>query len=339
MNRKKKRTGSALLLAAAWGAILLTGCGKKAAEPVSRSDFLLNTFVTVTLYDTEDETILDGCLDLCRQYEGLLSRTEETSEIYRINHREPGTREMEVSEETADVIERGLYYSSISGGSFDITIEPVSSLWDFTAPEPQVPDREKILENLPRVGYENISVEGNRILFADDGTTLDLGAIAKGYIADRMKEYLETRGVESGIINLGGNVLCIGKNVSGSPFRIGIQRPYGDYSETIGMVEADGMSVVSSGVYERYFKQDGVSYHHILNPETGYPYENGLTAVTILSARSVDGDGLSTVCFSLGLEKGMELLDSMEDVWGVFITDDGKIHCSQGMGQRLITEK
>ncbi len=338
MNTERKgRIG--LLLAAACLAAALTGCAGKAAEPVSRSGFLLNTFVTVTLYDTEDESILDGCMELCRNYEGLLSRTEETSEIYRINHREPGTAEMEVSEDTAEVIEEGLRYSRLSGGAFDITIEPLSSLWDFTAQNPKVPEEEQIRENLSRVGYEKISVSGNKVLFSDDETAIDLGAIAKGYIADRMKEYLEERGVRSAIINLGGNVLCIGKNTDGNPFRIGIQRPYGDYSETIGLVEAEDLSVVSSGVYERHFEQDGVNYHHILNPKTGYPYDNGLTAVTILSGRSVDGDGLSTACFSLGLEKGMELLDSIDGVWGVFITDDGELHCSRGMEEKLITEE
>lgn len=326
-----------ILILLACAAALLGGCGRRQTEPVSRSGFLLNTFVTVTLYDSEDEAILDGCMDLCREYEGLLSRTIETSEIYQINHRPPGTREMEVSEDTADVIEKGLYYSRLSGGAFDITIEPISSLWDFTSENPQVPDPSLIEENLPRVGYEKLEVEGNKILFSDDGTTIDLGAIAKGFIADRMKEYLLDQGVKSAIINLGGNVLCVGANGK-KPFRIGIQRPYASHNETVGVVEVEDMSVVSSGVYERHFEKDGINYHHILNPETGYPYENGLTAVTILSRQSVDGDGLSTTCFSLGLEKGMELIDSLDNAWAVFITDDGELHYSEGMEQWMKEE-
>ncbi|HIX51987.1 MAG TPA: FAD:protein FMN transferase [Candidatus Lachnoclostridium stercoripullorum] len=310
------------------------GCGRRQAEPVSRSDFLLNTFVTVTLYDSEDEAILDGCLELCSHYEDLLSRTKEDSEIFRLNHREPGTREMEVSAETAEVIERGLYYSRLSGGAFDITVEPLSSLWDFTAAEPELPDPEMIRENLPKVGYERVSVSGNTIVFADDETRIDLGAIAKGYIADKMKEYLLEQGVESAIINLGGNVLCVG-GYGEEPFRIGIQRPYADRSETVGVLEIRDLSAVSSGVYERHFEKDGVNYHHILDPKTGYPYENGLTAVTIVSEKSVDGDGLSTTCFSLGLERGMELVNSLEHVWAVFITDDGELHYSDGMEQWL----
>ena len=328
----KKAIAAAVLVCAS--VLAAGGCGRRQAEPVSRSDFLLNTFVTVTLYDSEDEAILDGCLELCSHYEELLSRTKEDSEIFRLNHREPGTREMEVSAETAEVIERGLYYSRLSGGAFDITVEPLSSLWDFTAAEPELPDLEMIRENLPKVGYERVSVSGNTIVFADDETRIDLGAIAKGYIADKMKEYLLEQGVESAIINLGGNVLCVG-GYGEEPFRIGIQRPYADRSETVGVLEIRDLSAVSSGVYERHFEKDGVNYHHILDPKTGYPYENGLTAVTIVSEKSVDGDGLSTTCFSLGLERGMELLNSLEHVWAVFITDDGELHYSDGMEQWL----
>ena len=158
--------------------------------------------------------------------------------------------------------------------------------------------------------------------------------MAKGYIADKMKDYLLEQGVESAIINLGGNVLCVG-GYGEEPFRIGIQRPYADRSETVGVLEIRDLSAVSSGVYERHFEKDGVNYHHILDPKTGYPYENGLTAVTIVSEKSVDGDGLSTTCFSLGLERGMELVNSLEHVWAMFITDDGELHYSDGMEQWL----
>ena len=257
---------------------------------------MLNTFVTVTLYDTDDQEILDGCFDLCAEYENLLSRTKETSEIYRLNHRAEGERSLQVSEKTAQVIAKGLEYSRLSDGAFDITIEPLSSLWDFTAENPQVPPEEAIREARERVNYRNVSVEGN--------TTIDLGAIAKGFIADQIKNYLEDEGVESAIINLGGNVLCVGARPDETPFRIGIQRPFAERNEVAGALDIEDMSVVSSGVYERHFIQDGVNYHHLLNPRTGYPYENGLVQVTIISRDSVDGDGLSTTCFALGIEDG-----------------------------------
>lgn len=311
---------------------ILAGCRAepKSTEPVRKSDFLLNTFVTITLYDKEEESLLDGAVKLCRDYEQKLSRTIEGSEIYALNHREEGTAEMEVSDSTAELIDEGLAFSRISGGTFDITIEPLSSLWDFTGEEKRVPDPEAIQEAAQKVDYRQVSVEGNTVRFSNKETRLELGAIAKGYIADRVKDYLKSSGVESGLIDLGGNILCIGNRPDGTPFRIGLQKPYYDRKETIAVLNISDQSVVTSGVYERCFEEDGVNYHHLLNPETGYPYDNGLLSVTIVSERSVDGDGLSTTCFSLGLEKGMELVNSLENVYAYFITEDYEVHYSQG---------
>ena len=181
-------------------------------------------------------------------------------------------------------------------------------------------------------------IDPERVDFAKEGMQLDLGAVAKGYIADRIKDYLLEQGVESAIIDLGGNILCVGSRPGGDPFRIGLQRPFASHSETVATVEITDKSVVSSGIYERYFEEDGVLYHHILNPETGYPYDNGLVSVTIISDESVDGDGLSTSCFALGLEKGMELINSLPDVQAVFITEDGELHFSEGFEDELTVE-
>ena len=176
------------------------------------------------------------------------------------------------------------------------------------------------------------------MVFANDETTIDLGAIAKGYIADRIKDYLKEEKVESAVINLGGNVLCLGERPDGTPFQIGLQKPFASHTETVGVAGVRDLSVVSSGVYERHFIKDGVNYHHILDPSTGYPYENGLVQVTILSPQSVDGDGLSTTAFALGLEKGTELLESMEDVYGIFITEDGELHFTEGAEDFILAQ-
>ena len=159
---------------------------------------------------------------------------------------------------------------------------------------------------------------------------LDLGAIAKGYIADRLKDYLKEQGVTSATINLGGNVLCIGGHTDGKPFSVGIQKPFAQRNEVLLSVDVDDLSVVSSGIYERYFESNGTLYHHILNPKTGMPYNNGLTSVSILSSTSVEGDGLSTACFALGLKDGIALLDSLEGVCGVFVDENGELHYSEG---------
>lgn len=327
---KKQLTGAAGVLA---GFAVLAACfllDRRAvpAEPISRSDFLLNTFVTVTIYDSDDEDLLTQCMALCREYENRFSKTAAGSEIYEMNHRSPDETTFTLSDDTAALIREGLAYSRLSDGAYDLTIEPLSSLWDFTSGKAVIPPRQAIDEAVSRVGYENLSLDGNTLTFLSPDTTLDLGSIAKGFIADRLKEYLKSEGVESAIINLGGNVLCIGTQPDGTPFRIGIQKPFADYSDVVGYVDIDDLSVVSSGVYERHFILDGKNYHHLLDPKTGYPYDNGLISVVIICPKSVDGDALSTACFSLGLEKGTELLDSIEGACGIFITDDYELHYS-----------
>ena len=186
--------------------------------------------------------------------------------------------------------------------------------------------------------YRNLSLSGNTLTFLSPDTSIDLGAIAKGYIADRMKEQLLEAGAKSAIINLGGNVLCVGSLPDGAPFRIGLQMPFADYEETFETLGISDLSVVTSGVYERSFTVDGTLYHHILNPKTGYPYDNGLIAVTILSGESVDGDGLSTTCFSLGLEEGLKLAESLEGVEACFIDSDYRVHYTSGMKSYLLSQ-
>lgn len=311
--------------------IVCYGKMQKPEEPITATAFKLNTVVKVTIYDSQDEKILQDALALCDKYEKIFSRTRTDSEIYLLNE---GKLPQEdgyyiLSEECEELIGKGLYYSELSGGAFDITIEPLSSLWDFTSGEKQIPDPQTLVEAQKHVGYEKVELKGNKIRFQEDGMGLELGAIAKGYIADKIKEFLISEGIESAVIDLGGNVLCIGARPDGEAFRVGIQKPFADRNETVATAGIRDRSVVSSGIYERYFEKDGKLYHHILNPKSGYPYENGLTAVTILSDESVDGDGLSTVCFALGLEKGLELINSLPDTQAVFITEDGELHYSE----------
>lgn len=300
-------------------------------DPISGTAFKLNTVVQVTIYDSKDTSLIEEAFALCDKYEELFSRTKPSSEIYQLNHKTlPQDKDgFAVSFETAQLIAKGLAYGRLSDGNFDISIEPVSSLWDFTSGEKAIPSEESLLSALPLVNYKNVTLNGQHVQFAEEHMGLDLGAIAKGYIADKIKEFLLSKGVKSAIINLGGNVLCVGSKPDGSPFRVGIQKPFAERSETAAVVDISDQSMVSSGVYERYFEKNGQRYHHILNPATGYPYENSLVSVTIISDKSVDGDGLSTSCFALGLEKGMALINSLPEVHAVFITDDYEMHYSE----------
>jgi len=271
-------------------------------------------------------------------YEDLFSRTIDTSDIGRINQatKWPVT----VSEETADLLAKALYYSELSDGAFDLTIASVSSLWDFTSLEPVRPSDDAIRLALPHVDYGTVTLQGCEVTISDPEVSIDLGAIAKGYIADRIKDHLVSRGVTSAIIDLGGNILGRGGkstlgNTKQEPFRLGVQKPFEDRNETIAAMEISDMSVVSSGIYERCFWEGDTLYHHILDPDTGYPYDNGLISVTIVSPHSVDGDALSTTCFALGLEKGMELIDSLPDTWAIFITEDYELHYSEGFHENI----
>lgn len=302
----------------------ITGC-KKTMDPITKTSFKLNTVVTITIYDSSDVSLLDNALALCDTYENLFSRTRETSELYQINQ---GLKR-ELSPETEELLEIALSYNRLSNGLFEPSIGPVSSLWDFHAENPTVPEDALIQAALPLVNAENLHLS-NHTITMDTGMMLDLGAISKGYIADRIKEYLIEQGVKSAVIDLGGNVLCIGSRPDGTPFQIGIRQPFQDTNTAAAVLSITDQSVVTSGIYERCFEQDGILYHHLLDPNTGYPCNNELASVTIICDRSVDGDALSTSCFLMGMEQGMELIDSLPDVYAIFITREGELTYSEG---------
>lgn len=341
--------------------LLFTGCENitdadtsiTGNEPISISSIKLNTAVQITIYDSQDKALLDDCLALCDKYELVFSRTNEKSELYKLNHRKDtsdkdpnadgqttpypvsGTADTwHISEDLASLLSQGLSITRESDGAFDIAIAPLTSLWDFTAEDPKVPDDAAIQKALPLCSSDGVTIDGQDITLPSDDIQFDVGAIAKGYIADRMKDLLVKKGVKSAIINLGGNVLCIGSKPDGTPFKVGIQKPFADRNETEAVMDITGKSVVSSGIYERCFKQGGKLYHHILNPPTGYPYDNGLISVTIISDQSVDGDALSTTCFALGLEDGLKFAEK-KGVQAVFITEDYELHYTDGFQDEI----
>lgn len=341
--------------------LLFTGCGNitdadtstTGNEPISISSIKLNTAVQITIYDSQDKALLDDCLALCDKYELVFSRTNEKSELYKLNHRKDtsdkdpnadgqttpypvsGTADTwHISEDLASLLSQGLSITRESDGTFDIAIAPLTSLWDFTAEDPKIPDDAAIQKALPLCSSDGVTIDGQDITLPSDDIQFDVGAIAKGYIADRLKDLLVKKGVNSAIINLGGNVLCIGSKPDGTPFKVGIQKPFADRNETEAVMDIAGKSVVSSGIYERCFKQGGKLYHHILNPQTGYPYDNGLISVTIISDQSVDGDALSTTCFALGLKDGLKFAEK-KGVQAVFITEDYELHYTDGFQDEI----
>ena len=327
--RRCKATSAALVFLLLIAAGTLSGCEKKTVS-VSKTGFFLDTVVSITLYDTENKAPLEECFSRLASYEKLLSRTQEGSDVWNINH--SGGKPVEVSSETADLLEKALSYCRLSDGAFDITIAPVIALWNFDADQKTgtVPDENDLSNALSHVGYENVQLDGTTVTLLDPDTSIDLGGIAKGYIADLLKEDLVSAGYASALIDLGGNILTIGGKSQNQDFRIGIRRPEPDATEPLTTISCRDASIVTSGTYERYFTENGKRYHHILSPVDGYPVENGLASVTILSEHSVDGDALSTTCFVLGPEQGMALIESLDGIEALFVTDDLEMTASSG---------
>ena len=316
-----------LITLSALSLFLLSGCSKdQTDQTLTYTDSLFDTVISVQIYDSDDESLIDNCKEICTKYDDMFSNTKNDSEISKINN--ANGQAVEVSDDTISLLKTAIHYGDISNGKFDITISPVSSLWDFQSEDPEIPDDTDIQSALTHVNYKNIQINGNQVSLTDSEAAIDLGGIAKGYIADQLKDYLESQGVEHAMINLGGNVLAIGKKPNGSDYNIGIQKPFDTTGDPITSVKIADQSVVTSGDYQRYFKKNGKIYHHILNPSTGYPYDNGLSSVTIITDSSVNADALSTTCFALGLDDGMKLVNSTDHVEAVFITSDDKLHYS-----------
>lgn len=304
---------------------MLSGCKSSSAEMASRTEFYFDTIITVSIENTNSNSsaFLNQCFNICEQMEDTFSRTKEGSELYNVNHRKDNT--VTVSDEMACLISEGLKYYELSDGAFDITIAPVLELWDFKSDDAAVPDEESIQEAAAKVDASKIHLDSNQLTFENSDIQIDLGALVKGYAADRLKEYLKRQSVSSGMINLGGNVLTIGTKPNGDQWNVGVQKPFDTRNSIITTISVEGKSVVSSGIYERYFELDNIKYHHILEPTTGYPVQNDLWQVTIISDDSLTGDALSTICMLLGYERAEELIQTMDGIDAKFVLDDGRL--------------
>lgn len=308
----------------------LNGCSRN-ASPLTKTGFFFDTVISITIYDSSKKYTLDHCMELAAHYENLFSPTLKSSDIWKINHSD-GTP-VTIDKETAYLIEKATSYAALTDGLLNPAIAPLSSLWNFSSATENthtVPSKEEIRTRLAHTDYTKILVNDQTIRLLDSQMSIDLGCIAKGYIADKLKEYLLEEQVESALINLGGNVLAVGNKPDNSSFTIGIQKPFAESGTAATTVSINDTSAVTSGIYERYFEQDGILYHHILDPKTGYPIENNLASVTILSQASVAGDALSTSCLLLGLDDGMALIESLPDTEALFITKDGELHYTSG---------
>ncbi len=265
---------------------------------------------------------MDRAVDLCNTIANKLNAKSQSSELAKLNKN--GYLKT-ASNELLEVVKKGLYYSRLKNGIFDITIKPVSQLWDFK--KGVIPKNDAIKTALASVDYKNIIISNGSIKLKNN-CQIDLGAIAKGYIADKISDFLIKNGIKSALINLGGNVTVVGDK-DDDAFNIGIQTPFDN--STCATIKAKDMSVVTSGIYQRYTEKDGVIYHHLLNTKSGMPEQNGLNSVTIITRSSADADALSTLCFLLGKDTGMAYIERLKNTEAVFIDKNNKLHLTSGL--------
>lgn len=296
-------------------------------ETVSKTEFMLDTVVTIKLYGTDDESLIAPIFARGKELENLLSAYIEDSDVSHINAN-AGNEPTTVSEKTYYLINKGLSYAKSSNGLFDITIGPLIDLWAIDPPTGHVPTEEELIRVLPLIDYTKIQLDdGNySVLLPDENMMINLGAIAKGFIVDEMVQEMNELGIESAIVNAGGNIYALGSKPDGSDFNIAIQDPDSDRGEYLGILATSNKSVVTSGDYERFFIEEGVKYHHILDPYTGYPATNEIKSVSIVSDNSTDGDALSTTTILLGLEEGKAFIEELDGVDAIFVTRDNEIY-------------
>ena len=298
--------------------LTLSSCGVGPAY--AKSGFYFDTLIYVELTGPQSDEAVEKCMVMASTYDKLFNKNNINSDVYKINHSEG--KYVEVSEDTIELINIALSWAYESDGLFDPTIGTVSSLWNFSSDPFAVPDKSSIYEALSHVNYKNVLVEESKVKLTDSETCIDLGAIAKGYVADKMKEALKDYDIKYGFINLGGNVLTINSKPGDTPFNIGIKDPeIGGDGGNITNVKVNDKSVVTSGIYERYAICDEKVYHHILDTKTGYPIRNNLLSVSIIGPSSATCDALSTILYIKGIEEGSEFLKNYPDYEAVFITD------------------
>ena len=331
-----KRQLAALLLTIF--ALSLTACGETATESETRTVYAMDTVMNLTVYGENAAAALESAeKELHTLDEAVLSRTAEGSELYALNTSNGETVEYGADDILPALIETALTISDATDGAFDPTLAPVLDAWGFTKDEHRVPSADALKELLSHTGCGKVALEKTAdgwTVTLLDGAQLDLGGIAKGYAADLLRAQLEKEGVTSATLDLGGDVFVMGRKTDGSDWRIAVKDP-ADTESYLGVVSAADKFIVTSGVYERYFEENGVRYHHILDPKTGCPAESGLVSVTVLCENGAWADALSTACFVLGPDGALALRDDLADQGTNFelilATDDGRVLYTDGL--------
>jgi len=315
-------------------ALSLGACSSPPARQ-SETEFVLGTTITVTTYGRTPDGLFESIFARVREIEERMSTSEEDytmTELMAVNDA-AGEEPVRVSPDTYEVVRQAVEYSRSTGGAFDVSVQPLVALWGIGTADPAIPAQEAIGEAVAAVDYRRVRLDGDgqTVFLAEPGMGIDVGGIAKGYAADEAARIIRELGVESALLDFGGNILTVGDKPDGSAWRIGVQLPDASRGDYLGIAEVVDLAVVTSGTYERYFVEDGVRYHHILDTETGYPVRNDLDSVTIITAESIRADALSTAVFAMGAQAGMGFVESQPDVEALFVTSDRKVYLSSGM--------
>lgn len=317
--------------------ITIPSCGNR--KTYSSSRFLMGTLVTITVMDTSSQhagNSMDAAFGEIARIEGLMSPYREQSDVYRLNHApKKGSDPVRISEETFSLVKEAIRISDQTNGCFDITYASVSDLWDFSSEQFSPPARKKVRSRMKAFNYKNISLKpGKHAVELHNGASVGLGGIAKGYAIRMAIHVLRENNIQDAIVEAGGDIQVTGHK-NGTPWKIGIRHPR-KKGDIIGTLAMEGMdSIATSGDYERFRMYNGKRYHHILDPETGYPAESDLVSVSAITKDPVDADALATALFVMGHEKGMKYVQKQHGLSAIFITPGIKIYASRDLAGRV----
>lgn len=341
MNRKRIKIVSLIIC------MFLTGCSGKgkmsdetksvdANKEYSKDVFAMDTYMSLKAYGPHGEEAVTAAVDEINRLDALWSVSSEDGEVYRINHDGEG----QLSEASKELLTTAQDLYESTEGAFDVTVYPLMDLWGFTSGKYRVPSKEEIAKTLTQVDQRKLALSQDGYLLLGKKQQMDLGGIAKGYTSSRIMEIYKEYGVTSGMVSLGGNVQALGRKMDGSNWNIGIQDPESKEGDIIGVLSISDQAVITSGGYERYFEEDGKTYHHILNPKTGYPADSGLRSVSIVSEDGTLADGLSTALFVMGKEKAVSYWQMHKDVFdAVLVEVDGSIYVTEGLEKQFSSDR
>lgn len=320
--------------------LIMSGCSPSSkaesnvldTSPHTKTEFLMGTVVTIKIYDKDKDDILNIAFDRINELANKTSSEEATSEITAINEN-AGIKPIKVSSDVYRLVDIAKKHSHLADGKFDLTVGPLTKLWHIGFPDARKPNQSEIDGILPLIDYEAVTLDkqNETVYLTKKDMALDLGAIAKGFITDEIVTVLKENDVTTAIIDLGGNIFVLGNHPSGDAWTVGIQDPNAARGTTVGKVDRSNESIVTSGVYERFLEVDGERYHHLLNPDTGYPFTNDLAGISIITDSSTDADALSTTAFSKGIEEGIQFIQKSTDAEAIFISHDKKVYLTEGL--------